>query len=244
MTSWGGTALAFNLDDATASDPDLREALLLAFNAEQITSSSYPGEKPVTAYFPEDAPYRDDDAGVYPEFDLAGAQKAFDAYLDKVGKDSLELTMLGYAEYPIMVQVAEVIQSQLNQIEGLQVSLESMAGLALNAAIREGKYQIAMANAASSQNPKALYRAFHTDGDMNVTGYSDPEVDAALETVQSTEDPEAIAKAYELIGGRLSTDAPYRLFAQEKDIIIVAKNVHGVNPVSLGAVTSELLWIG
>lgn len=243
MTLWGGTAVAFNLEDPVAGDPDLRAALLQAINAEQITSALYPGELVPEAYFRTDSPYYDEAAGLYPEFDLAGAQAAFDKYLEKTGQSSLELSFLGYSEYPIMVQVAELVQQQLSQIKGLEVELRSMAGQELNAVIREGDYQIAMANAAGRQDPAALYRTFHSKGDLNVTGYSNPVVDKALDTIRATEDEQVITENYKLVGGELSKDAPYRLFAQENDIVTVAKNVHGVNPVNLGAMSYELLWI-
>ncbi len=243
MTLWGGTSVAFNLKDKVAGDPDLRAALLRAVNADQITNALYPGEPVPTAYFRTDSPYYDKTAGEYPKFDLAAAQSAFDAYLAKTGQSSLTLTFHSYAEYPILAQVAELVQQQLNQIKGLHIELKALAGQELNAVIRKGEYQIAMANAAGSQNPAALYRVFHSGGDLNVTGYRNPTVDKALEAIRSSTDEAAIAAEYKKVGGELSKDAPYRLFAQERDIIIVAKNVRGVNPVNLGAMTYELLWI-
>lgn len=243
MILWGGTAVAFNLKDPVASDPDFRTALLHAFNAEQVTNALYPGELVPTSYFRTDSPYYDQAAGEFPKFDLAAAQAAFDKYLQKNGKTSLDLTFSTYAEYPILTQVTEMLQQQFNQIKGLNVKIKAIAGQELNASIRKGDYQIALANAAGSQNPASLYRTFHSKGDLNVTGYSNPEVDAALDTIRSSNDQAVITEAYKKIGGILSKDAPYRLYAQENDIIIVAKNVRGVNPVNLGAMSYELLWL-
>ncbi|GAA0983958.1 ABC transporter substrate-binding protein [Acrocarpospora macrocephala] len=239
---FGGTGLGFNLKDPIIADPDLRQALLHAFNAPQLTAAAYPGDEPPDAFFPKNSPYRDA-AVTYPKFDLTEAQRLFDAYLAKTGKTSLDLEMLTYSPAPIMKQVGEVVAAQLNKINGLHVELKPTENAVISRLFREGKFQISVHASVISQSPVTVYRTLYTGGDLNVYGYSNPRVDTALDTTIHSTDANEVAEAWKVVGAEISKDVPNRLFAYEQDVILAAKHVHGVNPVTLYAASPELLWV-
>jgi peptide/nickel transport system substrate-binding protein len=240
---WGGTGLAFNFKDPDIGDRDLRLALQSAMDVAQISSASYPGDEVPSAWFPTTSRYRDDAAGVFPEHDLNQAQKLLDDYLSKTGKTSLSLSIATYAEFPTMLTSAQQIQAQLMKLKGLDITVEPLTSQALGAKVASGKFQLATRTAGGSQVPTELVRFFKTGGDLNITGYSNPRVDDAFRVTQTSTDPEKVTEAWKTVGGELSKDAPIRLFAQEADYLNAAKNVQGVNAVSVGSQSSELLWL-
>ncbi|MEE2056477.1 ABC transporter substrate-binding protein [Rhodococcus artemisiae] len=225
----GGTGLNFNLEDPDLKDPQLRLAILRTFDSAQINSAVYPGDEPVDAFLYPDSPYRDDSLGKFPEKGIDEAQKLFDEYLDRTGQSDLTLRLSTFAGLPALEQVSQILQSQAQQIDGLTIQIDAMDYATLEGALNAGEFQLGIA-AALSQNMDGIYERFHSNGTRNITGYSNPKVDEAFETSRASQDPEAVSKAYEVVNGEISNDAPLRnwryqtgyLFTQDyvKDLII------------------------
>ncbi|MEE2034858.1 ABC transporter substrate-binding protein [Rhodococcus chondri] len=205
----GGTGLNFNFDDSDLKDPQLRLALLKTFDSAQINSAVYPGDEPVDAFLFPDSPYRDDSLGTFPEKDPEGAQKLFDEYLTRSGKTDLTLRLSTFAGLPALGQVAQILQSQAQQIHGLTIEIEAMDYATLQGVLRSGNYQLGIA-ATLSQHMDAIYDTFHSDGTNNITGYTNPKVDEALEASRASKDSMVVADAYKVINGEISKDAPLR----------------------------------
>lgn len=205
----GGTGLNFNFEDPDLKDPQLRLALLKTFDSAQINSAVYPGDEPVDAFLFPDSPYRDDSLGTFPEKDPEGAQKLFDEYLTRSGKTDLTLRLSTFAGLPALEQVAQILQSQAQQIDGLKVEIDAMDYATLQGVLRSGEYQLGIA-ATLSQHMDAIYDTFHSDGTNNITGYTNPKVDEALEASRASKDPAVVADSYKVINGEISKDAPLR----------------------------------
>ncbi|MFI5718783.1 ABC transporter substrate-binding protein [Nocardia sp. NPDC051750] len=223
----GGTGLKFNFDDPDLKDPQLRLALQKTFDSAQINSALYPGDKPVDVFLYPGNPYRDDSRGKFPEQDLAGAQKLFDAYLAKTGKAGLTLRLTAYAGIPALDRVAQILQSQLQQIEGLEVGIEQMDNAMLQGKFRSGAYQLGL-GATLSEQMDAIYEVFHSGGSANTTRYSNPKVDQALETSRTSNDPGVVTEAYKVVNGEISKDAPLRTWRYQTGYIYTPKNVKGL----------------
>lgn len=241
----GGTGLNFNLDDSDMKDPDLRQALLKAVDSAQITNAVYPGSSPADAFLFSDSPFRDDSRGTFPEKDLGQAQKLFDAYLAKVGESSLAVTLSSYAGIPDLELLAQMLQAQLQEIDGLTVDIKAMDSATLAGDRRAGAYQLTLA-ASLSQHMDALFDVFHSAESLNITGYSNPKVDTALETSRSSNDPDVIAEAYKVVNGEISKDAPMRIFRYQSGYIFAEKNVKDLTLVGTMAgagVQVDRTWI-
>lgn len=230
----GGTGLQFNLNDPVAGDEDLRAALLHAFDSEQINNAVYGGDPPVDAFLFADSPYRDDELGIFPELDLEAAQESFDAYLEKTGKSSETVTFSAYAGIPALEQVATIIQAQMEQIDGLTFELNLVDGVTLTTDTRAGNFQLAMGSTLSPHMDK-LYEVFHTDGALNVMGYSNPTVDEALDTSRATDDPDEITAAYQVLNSELSKDAPLRNWRYQFGHLYSTDEVHGLQLMGTNA---------
>src|SRR5690606_20470189 len=111
----GGTGMMFNLENEHLKDPNLHLALLKLLNPEQINAAVYPGDRAPDAFFFPESPYRDDSLGKFPARDVQGAQKLIDEYLAKIGQSSLTLKFTTYAGIPLLEQVAQLMQAQLQE---------------------------------------------------------------------------------------------------------------------------------
>lgn len=241
----GGSGLIFNFDDPMVKDASLREALLSAIDAKQITDAVYQGDTVVDAFIFKDSPYRDDALGTYPVKDLAKAQRLFDDYLASTGASSLKLTFSTYAGVPALEQASQILQSQLQKIKGLTIDIKALDSATISGNFRTGDYQIAL-QGASMELPDQLYDFFHSDGSANVTGYSNPTVDEALETARTSNDEATVTKAYQVVGGELSKDAPLRSWRYTSGYLYAPKSIKGLRITGSGDAVGAYLertWV-
>ncbi|MFC0529933.1 ABC transporter substrate-binding protein [Phytohabitans kaempferiae] len=223
----GGTGLQFNLNDPVVRDEGLRKAMLMAFDSAQINNAVYPGDEPVDAFLRPDAPERDDALGKFPDKNLAEAQRLFDDYLARTGKSSETVTFTCYAGLPALEQVAQLIQSQMQQIKGLTFKIDAVDGASLSVASNKREFQTIM-GATLSQEMDRLYEVFHSEGSLNVMSYSNPTVDEALELTRSSDDKDAVTKAYQTVVGELSKDGPLRTWRYQTGHLYVNEDVKGI----------------
>lgn len=241
----GGTGLMFNFKDPVVRDPTLRQALWHAFDADQINRAIYPGDPGTDAFLSPDHEYRDDSLGKFPEKDLEEAQRLFDEYLAKTGQSSLQLTFSTYADIPALAQVSEIIQSQMQKIEGLTFEIKGMEAVALSEAVSADDYQVAM-GATLSQQMDYLYRIFYSGSSGNLANYSNPALDKALDASRESNDPKEVAEAYKVVAAELSKNPPLRTWRWQTGYLITAENVHVESPVTTrtGAwAWTEDVWI-
>jgi peptide/nickel transport system substrate-binding protein len=223
----GGTGLQFNLKDPVVSDPDLRQAMLMAFDSAQINNAVYGGDPAVDAFLRKDSPYRDDSLGKFPALNLAEAQKLFDKYLAKTGQSGVTIEFSCYAGIPALEQVAQLIQAQMQQIKGLTFKLKPVDGATLSQLSTGRDFQTIM-GATLSPDMDRLYDVFHTDAALNVMGYSNPKVDEALETSRQSKDEAAVTKAYQVVNGELSKDGPLRNWRYQTGHLYAKDTVKGI----------------
>lgn len=241
----GGTGVNFNLADPTMQDSQLRSALLHAIDNKQIVAAVWPADKPADAFLFPDSPYRDDALGMYPEKNVDEAQKQFDAYLKKTGKSDLTVTLSTYAGIPDLDLVGQLLQSQLQEIDGLTLKIDAMDFATLEGQRHAGTYQLAL-GAQLSDDMDMMYEVFHTDGARNFTNYSNPDVDKALETTRTSQDAAEIEKAYAQVNGLVSQQAPMLTFRYQNGYIFTSDKVNDLNVVgsSGGAgVRLDRAWI-
>lgn len=220
----GGTGLNFNFADSDLQDPQLRLALLKTFDSAQINNAVYPGDEPVDAFLFPDSPYRDDSLGMFPEKDLEGAQELFDDYLERTGKSDLTLRLSTFAGLPALEQVAQLLQSQAQQIDGLTIEIDAMDYATLQGVLRSGDYQLGI-GATLSQHMDAIYDTFHSEGTNNITRYANPKVDEALEVGRTSADPDQVVEAYQVVNGEISRDAPLRNWRYQQGFIFAPEYV-------------------
>lgn len=237
----GGTGLMFRLDDPVVSNPLLREAMLSAFDSAQINAALYPGSIPVDHYLMPDNPFRDDARGMFPKKDLEHAQEVFDEYLAEVGKDSETVTFTSYAGIPQLEAVAQAVQAQMEQIDGLTFEIRALDGAALSTAGATGDFQTMM-GATLGYQMDSLFDYFHSTSRRNHSKYSNPEVDAALEFARTSNDEDAVADAYKTAVGLISKDAPARMWRYQVGFIISGDSAHVPDSALMIHTGGSALW--
>lgn len=222
----GGGGVIFNYKNPVIQDAGLRDAILHAIDAGQFADALDMVKEPAKAFLrPEDT------SAAYPKLDLGEAQKLFDDYLKRTGKSGETITLSTYAGFPVMEQSSQLLQAQLQKINGLTAQIVPLDAPVLLAKQRQGDFQLLLTT-FQSPSRDLLFDLFHTSGAQNTTGYSNPTVDEALNITRSSSDPNEVEKAYETANIEISNDAPMRTWNYIDSYLIAEKSVQGVNIVA------------
>ncbi|WP_092808445.1 ABC transporter substrate-binding protein [Rhodococcus globerulus] len=219
----GGTGLMFNYTDPALQDQDLRQAIQHAIDGSQINNAVAPGEAAADTFVRTD----DHALGTFPALDLSEAQRLFDKYLKKTGKTGETISLLTYAGFPVMEQTSQLLQAQLQEIDGLTVRLEPVDNTTMLKRKRQREYQIVV-TANLSEDLDSLYDMFHSDGALNAMGYSNPKVDEALDITRASANPDEVTSAYQVVNGEISKDAPFRIWQNISGYLYADDKVEGI----------------
>lgn len=235
----GGSGVIFNYKDPSLQDAGLRNAMLHAIDADQMVAAL--GTQTVTAkaFIPSDS------GAAFPNLALSEAQKLFDDYLSRTSKSSETISLTTYAGFPVMEQTSQLLQAQLQKINGLTVKIVPLDPPVLLANQRKGEYQL-MTTTYQSASKDLLFELFHSKGTQNATGYSNPKVDAALELTRSSKDSAEVAKAYETANTEISRDAPMRIWQYIGAYLAADQKVQGITVVPTGSGAAwdwEKVWL-
>ncbi|GAA1515816.1 glutathione ABC transporter substrate-binding protein [Nocardioides humi] len=194
-----GSCLLFNTSAAPLDDIRVREALVLALNAQGESDTIEQGLAVVpTTLFTEDSPYYNPDIAL-PEYDKERAQELIDEVVAETG-EPVKVTL---AATPGPTQaIAEYFQSQvMTDIEDLEIEITVPDRSTYIADIMAGKFQAFMYS-VNSPDPDA-YTAFSTKAG-NMTRYDDPAFQQALDVARSSADLDERKAAYDTISQTLA----------------------------------------
>lgn len=237
----GGSGMIINAGEAPTDDPAVRQALAKALGSESIVRALYPGASVAETLI--DPAYGIE--GLEPSYgeDLEGAQQLIDDYLDRTGKSSVNITLNVGTHSAIIKQLGEFAQANLSRLDNVNVELELLDYAALSAKLAQNDFQVSP-YAVYGKHPDILHDLYHSKGARNFSGYSNPEVDAALDLTHSSNDPAVVAKAYSDAANVLTLDAAYIPYRQTNVYAQYNGRVNGlVRGGSTQAVRSDLLWV-
>ncbi|MFI1462368.1 ABC transporter substrate-binding protein [Nocardia carnea] len=236
----GGNGVRLNSRGPLA-DSDLRTAIGKLIDNEQIRAAAFPGEQGAEYFVAEDQPLFDE-AAKWPEKDVEGAQRLVDGYRARHGGEKIVLSYVTTAGSPVLTRVAEVLQAQLQQADGLELEIKALDGAGFASALVSGTYDLVL-NALGGAHPENLYRVFHTEGSGNTADYSNPIVDRALERAHTSNDPAVVADAYKAAIRELVATTAYRYWRPSVTSLILRADVYGVEPTYQYWMRPELAWI-
>lgn len=194
VSSLSGSVFSANAGMEHTSDPDVRMALAKAAGAAKIVETLYPGATVPTTLIDES--FDLDVKATLAEENLDEAQKLLDGYLQRSGNSEIEIVYSVGTWSPLLKQLAEFVQANLNRLDGLTVKLDSLDMAAMTAKTTAKEVQFGH-HSVSGLALDSLYDFYHSTGSQNVVRYSDPKVDAALEKSRSTPDAAQAKAAYE-----------------------------------------------
>ena len=236
----GGNGVRLN-SRGTLADSDLRTAIGKLIDNEQIRAAAFPGEPGAEYFVAEDQPLFDE-AAKWPAKDVAGAQRLVDGYRARHGDDKVVLSYVTTAGSPVLTRVAEVLQAQIQQVDGLELEIKALDGAGYASALVSGNFDLILSSLGGA-HPENLYRVFHTNGAGNSAKYSNPTVDKALERAHTSSDPAVVDDAYRTAIRELVATNAYRYWRPAVTSLILRADVYGVEPAYQYWMRPDLAWI-
>ena len=185
-----GTAHNFmmiNNEIAPFNNIDFRKAIASAIDKAAIVQVALNGDgSPTDALVPDCFPGTTDEGA--PSYDPEQAK----AYLEASGLDPAECGFTIICSDDTKLRAGQVIQSSLKENLGIDVQLESMDLATYLDVTATGDYEAAIGNYTSSNLLAYVLGVYHSSSinASNKTRTNDPEIDALIEKVQATLDPE------------------------------------------------------
>ena len=232
------TTLFFNTVDPTLKDSTLRSIISAALNRATIVSGPIggqgiavtqpllPGQLGYTAKY---APIMLKPATAEAELDAAGYTVGPGGIRQKNG--TALAFQLVTADDPGFTAVATTIASQLKPL-GIKVSVKTASLDDLQQTyMRPRNFQLLLFGFNIGADPD-VYAFWHSsqakDPGINLSGYSSPAADAALESARIKTDPALRAAKYEVFLKAWNTDAPAAVLYQSQYVYGVADSVMGI----------------
>ncbi|PRI10385.1 ABC transporter substrate-binding protein [Leucobacter massiliensis] len=234
----GGGWIYMNNERPPFDDERARRAVYLALDRTELAQVAL-GSADATAIdtlFVADSPYHESEVR-FPEPDAEEAQRLFDE-LAAEGRP-VELSYINIAG-EVNSRTAQYIQAKLSEFENVSVDIETLDVTAARERVFVNRdYDMSpYPGAYKFPDPEpGLFNLLSTGAMWNTTGYSDPEVDAALAAARATADPEERRAQYRTVQERFMEDLP-GLFTFTPTITVIAEpKVTGLSYNARGVVS-------
>jgi peptide/nickel transport system substrate-binding protein len=220
--------LALNTKQPPFDDKRVRQAVYWAIDRDAIRQVAYFGagetgieEVPTGSVWYDGAPI------VKPDLDKARS------LLAQAGHASgLTVEYLGLPQYPELLKTGEVVRQQLQQV-GITMNIKQVDVSVWFDAFIKGNYQITSAYQERTIDPDNFYAlVIRTGGDINTTGYSNPQADALIDRARRSTDDNQRKELYRQLRRIVFDDAPIIFVHYETINYLMQKDVVGssVNP--------------
>jgi peptide/nickel transport system substrate-binding protein len=231
----GITYLNFNAGDAAVADPKIRRALAMLVDQKSIVDDLYRGVDQVATSILLPSSWAYSAAIKQPTYNPAEAAKALEALgwkdsngdgiRDKDGK-KLTVTISTHSEDPNRVQTLEFLQASFQQA-GVEATIRITDWPAFSTGyVQKSQHQVALLGWLNIVDPdRLMFSQFTTNGPLNWSKYSNPEVDALLDTGRKSLDLEARKTAYQKAATILAQDLPYYVVSYQGYQVFYAKSL-------------------
>ncbi len=196
--------LAVNLEDETMANKDLRHAIGLAINRQNIVDTLFEGvREPADNVFP---PIIDKKGGSweYAKYDPEAAKKI----IDEKGLAGTTIK-LSYNSGGGHEDIMSCIQADLTAV-GLNVEQDTKEWAAYLQGLNDGDFQMGrmgwIADYPTLDN--FIFPNFYSTADNNYSRYNNPEVDAAIDDARKIADEDERKDAYRKINQMVADDMP------------------------------------
>lgn len=166
----------------------------------------------------------------YPTYDPAGAKALIDEYVAEKGTP-VEFEFAG-GQDPFIVSYQELFQSMWADI-GVTANIVSRAQGENISAVVAGNYQVILWGGVGGGDPDADYNDFHSGTGLNFSGFSTPEMDAALDEGRRLTDPEARKAQYAIVQQILGDNVPFIWTGTNQFAVVTLPDVQGIGSFTL-----------
>lgn len=222
-------------DSPIGQDARIRQALSLAIDRNVINQVVFEGAfAPGNQPFPPTSPWYNDDFPV-PERDVEAAR----ALLAEAGyPDGIDITVQ-VANNPVQMQLMQVVQAMASEA-GINISLEAKEFATLLADQSAGAYMASQIGWSGRVDPDGnIHQFVTTDGGINDSGYSNPEVDRLLNEARTSNDMETRRASYNAAREILQEELPIIYLYHVTWIWALDDSVEGFVPYPDGMIRLE-----
>lgn len=231
----GGLMLIFNTRRPPFDDAAARRAVVLSLSAADINRRFFQDlGTPAKGVFDSTsslaniqlAPREDDEQAARATFDkiTAAGTRPIRFSLMIVGGGNDPDSQAGY------------FQQQVQRFPGVQLRIEDVDTATLIRRSLSHDFDVAVSGLWMSDPEPVLYDFLRPGSPTNLTGYSNPEVTAAMTEGRRATDAAARRAAYVKVQVRLNEDVPFWVYQEAANTVIFAPHVTGVEPFADGLV--------
>jgi len=238
------TYLGFNLHKEKFKNPDVREALSLAINREELVKILFFRHAQVCTgpFLPGSSAFNES-----VKAPIQNIQKA-KKLLKKAGYDAshpFKFEIVTSNSNPIRPYAAQILQYQLKKA-GVIVTLRVMEWQAfLNMVVFPHKFDTILMGWALPPTPDP-YNLWHKDSDkkggFNFIGYNNPKINTMIEESQTIVDRKKLAKKCREMFRIIVDDNPYLFLYIPNSITAVNKNIKNIEPSLSGIWHNYIRW--
>ncbi|SDI54189.1 ABC transporter substrate-binding protein [Natribacillus halophilus] len=220
------TYVGLNTDSEPLDDPQVRQAITLAIDNDELVEGIYSGYAD-----PAYGPINEIVFGYDEDIDELGydPEEAQELLEDAGHEDGIELTLAANDDNPLREQTAEYVQDQLSEV-GIDLSIENVEWGAFLEQSGEGEFDMFVLGwgTVTGDADYTMYSLFHSDN-LGAAGnrsfYENDEVDELIMDARQEEDEETREELYTEIQDILVKDAPIIYTAFDDHRVGVADSV-------------------
>jgi len=211
-----------------------RKALAYATDRHAVAALVGEGVDSPTSPFSPDSPWgRPEDQNGYPEHDVDKARSEVAAYLQDTGESSLHVTLTCSGDVDT-TRIAQLVQGQWQEA-GITVDIEPVEASALIGRLITGNYEASILQIYNAPDPDQLHyfwSAATISGyggiNINLTQYSNPQMEAAIEVGRVSGDTAKRKAAYDQVVDQLNSAATNIWLYWNPFSLVADNNIHGL----------------
>ena len=230
--------MMINNEKAPFDNINFRKAIASAIDKNAIVQVAFNGSaSPVDAMVPDCFPGATSEGA--PTYDVEAAK----AYLEASGLNPAECGFPIICSNDTKLRAGQVIQSCLKENLGIEVTLESMDLATYMDITSTGDYMAAIGGYTSNDMLAYVKGVYHSSGinASNKTRTNEPEIDALIEEMQATIDPEANTEVVTRMSIAVNENCPQVPLWMENNTRAYNANLKGFN-VNAGGSTNYSLF--
>jgi peptide/nickel transport system substrate-binding protein len=233
-----------NLSNEILQNLTVRQAIAKAIDREQISQLAFLGlwDPVQTAGVQSLGDFFNPDAR-YPDYNPEEAEALLDEAGYPRGADGTRFALrLMHPPIADTALISEVLVQQLEDV-GIDVDWQQPDFATWQEALENGNYDLTIYYTRFGPDPNSFWEHFATEGQVNFTGYSNPEVDDLLERGKSENDLEERVALYHEVQEHLVADIPEIALFQQTRFSLVNPEWSGF-PVQESGFNKSMTWFG
>lgn len=231
--SLGYSYVGFNVDREPFDDPQVRQAISLAVDRNEIVNTVWKGAAQLTGPTTPAMAQWAMPAAELPDYKV-DIDKAKKLLTDAGFPNGFKTTLSTAATYPDMVETAQVLKEQLKKI-GVEVEIKQLEwGAYVNDWKTKNMEMMTGRNTSGTDPDRSLAFFFHSKGGANVWNFADAEFDRLVEEGRRAATVAERQRSYNSAQQRLVSLHPNLFLASPQSFVAVQNTVKGFVPMPNG----------